>query len=171
MTRKIKRYTIEEKENLIRKMLPPENYPLSNLADETGISRSTLSTWKNKALKGVITKEHGRPKNSISSREKFMIVMETYTLSEIELAKYCRENGLYIEDIKNWRQSCVEANVSKRNESINPIDLKAELTEEKKKIKELQKELRVKEKALAETAALLVLRKKLNAIFGENEED
>ncbi|MBC2579673.1 hypothetical protein [Clostridium sp. DJ247] len=46
-----------------------------------------------------------------------------------------------------------------------------ELNEEKKKTKELSKELRIKDKALAETTALLVLRKKLNAIFGEQEED
>ncbi|ETJ25901.1 Transposase IS3/IS911 family protein, partial [human gut metagenome] len=37
-----------------------------------------------------------------------------------------------------------------------------------KKTKELSKDLRLKEKALAETTALLVLRKKLNAIFGED---
>lgn len=49
-------------------------------------------------------------------------------------------------------------------------DLSDELRE-KKKSKELAKDLRLKEKALVETAALLVLRKKLNAIFGENEED
>ena len=46
-----------------------------------------------------------------------------------------------------------------------------ELIEEKKKTKELSKDLRMKEKALAETTALLVLRKKLNAIFGEDKED
>ena len=73
--------------------------------------------------------------------------------------------------MKKWRVSCLKANGLRKTEQINPSDLKAELAEEKKKSKELQKELRLKDKALAETTALLVLRKKLNAIFGESEED
>lgn len=171
MTKRNRQYTIEEKETLINRMLPPENCSARSLSNETGISQSTLATWKSKALKGATTKDVGRPKNTISSREKFMIVMETYTLSEVELSKYCRQNGIYVEDIKKWRQGCLEANGNKYNEADKSTDLKIELSEEKKKTKELQKELRVKEKALAETAALLVLRKKLSAIFEENEED
>lgn len=171
MTRKTKRYSVEEKERLVKRMLPPENCSLSKLSIETGIHKSTLSTWKSKALKGKAIRDYGRPKNTMSSRDKFMIVMETYTLSEIELSKYCRENGLYVEDVKKWRLSCAAANDSKVNDTDKSDDVKVQLAEEKKKSKELQKELRIKEKALAETAALLVLRKKLNAIFGENEED
>lgn len=171
MARNNKKYTIDEKENMIKRMLPPENCSPSSLSIETGISKSTLATWKTKALNGQSSKEVGRPKNIISSREKFMIVMETYTLSEIELSTYCREHGLYVQDVKSWRLSCLEANNTKKEIISNPLDLKAELSEEKRKSKELQKELRIKDKALAETTALLVLRKKLNAIFGENEED
>lgn len=171
MARNNKKYTIDEKENMIKRMLPPENCSTGNLSIETGISKSILATWKTKALNGQTSKEVGRPKNTMSSREKFIIVMETYTLSEIELSKYCREHGLYVQDIKNWRLSCLEANDTKKTTNSNPLDLKAELSEEKRKSKELQKELRIKDKALAEITALLVLRKKLNAIFGENEED
>lgn len=53
----------------------------------------------------------------------------------------------------------------------NRANLTEELKEEKKKSKELARDLKYKEKALAETAALLVLRKNLDAIFGDNEED
>lgn len=171
MTKNNKRYTVEEKERLIKRMLPPENCSATKLSNETGIHKSTLSTWKSKALKGEPSRECGRPKNIFSSREKFMIVMETYTLSEIDLSKYCREHGLYVEDVKNWRVSCIEANNIKKADHVNATDIKIELVEEKKKSKELEKELRRKDKALAETAALLVLRKKLDAIFEENEED
>ncbi|WP_270301547.1 transposase [Terrisporobacter petrolearius] len=110
MTKKNRQYTIEEKEMLINRILPPENCSARSLANETGISQSTLATWKSKALKGATSKNVGRPKDAISSREKFMVVMETYTLSEIELSKYCRKNGIYVEDVKKWRQSCLEAN-------------------------------------------------------------
>lgn len=171
MAKNNKRYPIEEKQQLIKRMLPPENYSVTKLSNETGIHKSTLSTWKSKALKGQPARECGRPKDIISSREKFMIVMETYTLSEIELSKYCREHGLYVEDLKKWRDSCIGANNIKKADATDTEDIKTKLVEEKKKSKELEKELRRKDKALAETAALLVLRKKLDAIFGENEED
>lgn len=171
MARTIKRYSQEEKERMVKRMLPPENCSTSKLSTETGISQSTLSTWKSKALKCEISRKQGRPKNSLSSQEKFIIVMEAYTLSEIELSKYCREKGLYVEDVKKWRSNCIGANDIKQDKSDNASELKAEFTEEKNKFKALQKDLRLKEKALAETTALLVLKKKLNAIFGENEED
>ena len=100
-----------------------------------------------------------------------MIVMQIYTLSEIELSKYCREKGLYVEEVKKWRLSCIEANNIKQSSNTNTSELKVELNDEKNKSKELQRGLRLKEKALAEITALLVLRKKLNGIFRENEED
>lgn len=43
-----------------------------------------------KAISGEIKNKLGRPRSGMSSHEKFLIVMETYTLSEIELAMYCR---------------------------------------------------------------------------------
>ena len=86
----------------------------------------------------------------------------------IELSKYCRTNGYYVEDVKAWRNSCIVANDRQKEDSI---ELREELTKEKKKAKELEREIRIKDKALAETTALLVLKKKLNAIFGDLEED
>lgn len=164
---KNKRYTKEEKEKLLARMLPPESISPTNLSIETGISKSTLATWKAKATQIGFKKV--KSSNKISSKEKFIIVMETYTLSEFELSRYCREHGLYVEEVKQWRSSCLAANDGFKNS--NNDNLEEELKEEKKKSKELAKDLRRKEKALAETAALLVLRKKLDAIFGENEED
>lgn len=164
---KNRRYTREEKEILTARMLPPENISASKLSIETGISQSTLATWKSKAMNSK-NKTITKSKRNISSREKFLIVMETYSLSESELSRYCRENGLYVEEVKSWRSSCIAAN---DGTNINKEVLQEQLKEEKRKVKELERDLRRKEKALAETAALLVLRKKLDAIFGENEED
>lgn len=163
-----RRYTTEEKERITARMLPPENCSLADLNKETGISRSTLSTWKSKALAEGSPQKVTKSNSTLSAKEKFLIVMETYTLSEIELSKYCRENGLYVEEVKKWRTSCVSANDTDVDDSKK---IKQELQEEKKKTKSLEKELVRKEKALAETAALLVLRKKLDAILGENAED
>ena len=157
------RYTREEKDRLTARLFPPENCSLADLTLETGISKSTLSTWKSKAARGKTVR-----KNTLSSKEKFIRILETYTMSEAELSRYCREKGIYTEDIKKWRVSCIDANGA---ESADTKELKLKLQDDKKKIKSLEKELSRKEKALAETATLLVLRKKLTAILGESEED
>ena len=94
-----RRYTKEEKDKLIARMLPPESISPTSLSIETGISKSTLATWKSKVTGGWASKMKKSTKN-MSSKEKFLIVMETYTLSETELSKYCRENGLYVDKLK-----------------------------------------------------------------------
>ena len=167
MTRQIKKYTKEEKDSLVVRMFPPENISLGALANETGISKSTLCTWKKKAeeIKGNI-----KPKRNLTPNDKFLIVMETYSLSEIELSRYCREKGIYYDELKKWASVCVNAN-NNAVDSDNIKELKAGKQEDSKRIKELEKELNRKEKALAEAAALLLLRKKLQAILVENVED
>jgi len=167
MTRQIKKYTKEEKDSLVKRLLPPENISLGALVNETGISKSTLSTWKKKAedAKGNI-----KLKRSLTPNDKFLIVIETYSLTEIELSRYCREKGLYYDEVKKWASVCVNAN-NNAIDSENIKELKAGKQEYSKRIKELEKELNRKEKALAEAAALLLLRKKLQAILVENVED
>jgi transposase len=49
--------------------------------------------------------------------------------------------------------------------------LNGALKEEQKRAKQLEKELQKKEKALAEAATLLLLRKKAQAIWGDDEEE
>ncbi|MFZ3516692.1 hypothetical protein LC147_26880 [Vibrio harveyi] len=85
-------------------------------------------------------------------------------MTENELSQYCREKGLFPEQIQSWREECMQGfQSSKEREAETKKQTKADKLE----IKELKKELRYKEKALAETAALLVLRKKLRAFYGE----
>jgi predicted S18 family serine protease len=93
--------------------------------------------------------------------------METYTLSEYDLAKYCRENGLYVDEVKKWRLD-IESSLDREPNAVK--ENKEELFEEKRKNKHLEKELNRKEKALAEAAALLVLQKKFQAFMEEKED-
>ena len=162
-------YAAEQKETLLKRMFHPENITVSQLAMETGISKSTLTTWKNKASQvGQVKNRNMNYNKELSSREKFLVVMETYSMPEIKLSEYCGSKGLYVENVKKWREACMNSNGQEHEMSK---DLKLELLEEKKKSKSLEKELNRKDKALAETAALLVLRKKLGAIFGDQEEE
>lgn len=150
-------------------MLPPESISVSDLSKETGISKSTLQTWKTKAVKPKNT-ENNIGKRVVTPKDRFLIVMDTYLLSEAELARYCREKGLFVEDVKKWYNACLNS-TSGNADSDDVKDLKLKQQEDAKKIKALEKDLQFKEKALAETTALLVLRKKLQAILVDNVDD
>jgi len=102
----------------------------------------------------------------LSSEEKFAVVIESASLNEVELSEYCRRKGLYPEQIQAWRKTCLQANAS-ATPKVDQTQVRAQA----KQIKQLEAELRRKEKALAETAALLVLQKKVQAIWGEPEDE
>lgn len=84
-------------------------------------------------------------------------------MNEIELAEYARKKGLYVEQIKSWKDACMNANGGVAKEAAK---LNRDLKDSQKEVKKLEKELQRKEKALAEAAALLVLSKKQMRFFG-----
>lgn len=89
------------------------------------------------------------------------MVVETAALSEVERGEYCRKRGLYAEHLQAWRRAGEQANRG------TPAAGSGERAAERRRIRELEAELQRKDKALAETAAWLVLRKKAQAIWGE----
>lgn len=105
---------------------------------------------------------------SWSGEDKLAVVIETAALNEQQLSEYCRSKGLFPEQVQRWRESAVAG-------AAGPARLSAgeqrELQSERKKTRQLEKELQRKEKALAEAAALLVLQKKARAIWGDNGDD
>lgn len=103
-----------------------------------------------------------------TSRDKFAAVMETAVMNEAEVAAYCRERGLFPEQLAAWRTVCEQANDWSQ---ASQKQLKEATKAERKKNRQLEKELGRKEKALAEAAALLVLRKKLDAMFEDPEDE
>ena len=168
-TRKKTSYTKEFKDSVLRRLEEAPKITITDLSDEIGVPRTTIYQWIKKAEtdknKPATT---NKPNHKWTSEDKFHVVLETAPLSETELAEYCRRKGIYVDDVKAWRNQCLKANL---DEKEDPKELKESLKAEKELNKELQKELRIKEKALAETAALLVLRKKANAIWGDPEEE
>ena len=94
-------------------------------------------------------------------------MLETAALNQVDLAEYCRKRGLYPAQIATWRSACEQANDWDRASAAR---LSQATKEEKKRVKDLERELARKEKALAEAAALLILRKKASAIWGGDED-
>ncbi len=163
------RYSKEQKEAIVKRMMPPHNESVATIAREEGITEPTLYKWRKAAREaGVATPGNGQTSDKWSSQDKFLIVMETFAMNETELAEYCRKKGLYREQIESWRAACLQANGQVFDQSK---ELNGALKEEKKRAKQLEKDLQKKEKALAEAAALLLLRKKAQAIWGDDEEE
>ena len=159
-------YPDEQKMKLIERMLPPRNENVPLLSQETGIPQDTLYGWRRQArrARGLVAPPLGGSGERWGAEEKFAMVVETAALSEAERGEYCRKRGLYPEQLQTWRTACVQAN-EVRGRARPPGEGQAE----RRRIRELERELSRKEKALAEAAALLVLRKKAQAIWGEGE--
>ncbi len=148
-------------------MLPPNNVPVPQLVRETSIPKDTLYTWRSKHAKALGRTRVQSPASAgeLSSEEKFTVVIETASLNEAELSEYCRRKGFYPQQIQAWRNTCRQAH--------DPAAAKVEretLRRQTKAIKQLEAELRRKEKALAEAAALLMLQKKVQALWEDPED-
>lgn len=149
-------------------MLPPKNVALRQLSQEEGISVATLHKWRSEARsKGQLLPDADTGPEGWTSRDKFAAVMETGALNEADLAEYCRKRGLYSAQIAAWRAACEQANDWDRASAAR---LGQATKQERKRVKDLERELARKDRALAETAALLVLRKKAQAIWGDGED-
>lgn len=162
-------YSEERKQQILNKLLPPSNMTVAEVARNEGIGLQTLYNWRDKA------KQQGRPvpgskptSEHWSAEAKFATVLETASLNEAELSEYCRAKGLYVEQVKAWKADALRGFMSSREQEL---EAKRQRQADHKEIKQLKSELRRKEKALAETAALLVLRKKLNALWENDNED
>jgi len=159
---------------MVRRMVGPGSVGVMALAQETGIPPSTLSRWRKGAasIRFVTSKPDApepetpttpgakRPQDW-TAMERAKLVLEAAGLTEQELGELLRTRGVHREQLDEWRSSLEEALTHPRSKS----------TGEAKRIRELEREVAYKDKALAETAALLVLQKKLQLLFPADEDD
>ncbi len=163
------RYSIERREWVVRQMMAPSNRTVPELAEETGISTVTLYAWRKQArAAGAAVPGDGKSPDGWSSHEKFRVVLESAGLNETELAEYCRRKGLYVEQIGAWREACEQANATAHERSRSERE---QSKAARKRIRDLERERKRDKAALAEAAALLVLGKKAEAIWGKDEDD
>ena len=182
-----KKISLEKKESLLKKMAQNSNISLRKLAKENGVGYTTLCSWRQKmqatrpAVVVATTTMAGEVEGSVGnmsqpninaenwpSNKKFLAVISTSSMNAHDKSEYCRSKGLYVEQVDAWAKVCAQANALSVQASS---ELREELKVSAHKVKELERELDRKEKALAEAAVLLVSRKKANAIWPDNEED
>jgi transposase-like protein len=104
-------YPSKRKAAILLKMLPPNNKPIAQIAIEEGIAQGTLYSWRATArAQGQLMPDADMTPQGWGSCDKFAAVLETAALNESELSAYCRERGLYPNQIKDWRAACEQAN-------------------------------------------------------------
>ena len=157
----VARYGQAFKDRVVARVLPPESAAVDVVAREIGVTPGTLQRWREAAQ---AKPARGRVWTAGSRLEA---VITSAALDEAGQSAWCRAHGLYPVELVTWRASATAALAAPEEARASPQATR----QDRKRIKELERELLRKDRALAETAALLVLSKKVAAIFhtGEGE--
>jgi transposase-like protein len=160
---------------MVQRLLLPNGPTASALGKEVQVSQSTLSRWlrdfgsvvpvSNKNTPGPASRPR-RPEDW-SAQERLRVVMDASKLGDAELGEFLRREGLHEETLAQWRDAVRDAAL----EALAPSPSPRARGGDKKRIKQLERELVRKDKALAEAAALLILKKKVQAIWGDGADD
>ncbi len=158
------------KGRMVERMVGLNRTSATELSREVGVSQSTLSTWLREAPMRNGREERGQkakraPKSprAWTAEEKLRVVQESLELADAELGAYLRREGLHEAQLKEWREATLAALGGPKKSSKKK-------SAEAKRLRELERELRRKDAALAEVTALLVLQKKVQAIWGDEGE-
>ena len=157
-------YSSELKESIKKRFQAPNPPRISELTVETGISITTLYSWRRETgyAKYNTSSPHRR-----SAEEKWRLITEAYGLIGEELGAFLRREGLYLAHLDQWKLEALEA--------LKPMNKKKNTKSKQernvaKRIKQLEAELKRKDAALAEAAALLLLSKKADALWAEEDD-
>ena len=155
------RYGEAFRNRTVARLLPPESAKVGEVSREIGVSVQTLERWREDA--------QSRPARgrAWTAGARLEAVITTAAMSEAGKSAWCREHGIYPVELDQWRASATTALAAPEEARASPQATR----QDKKRIKELERELLRKDRALAETAALLVLSKKVAAIFNKGEDE
>ena len=171
-------YSESFKERMVEKILSTPGLTAGKLSGSVDVHQSTLSRWLREAGSvAVMPKKKNRRKanpkklaarsrrpQDWSPEERLQVVMEVAGASDEELGEILRSRGLHSATVEQWRESMLEG-----LREAGPRRKQA--AAHTKKVHTLEREIRRKDRALAETAALLVLKKKVQEIWAEEEDE
>jgi hypothetical protein len=145
----------------VARLLAPESAAIDVVAREVGIGTHTLERWREEV--------RSRPAlgRAWTAAGRLEAVVTTAAMNEADKSAWCRTHGVYPDDLAKWRASATTALAAPEEMRASPQATR----QDRKRIKELERELLRKDRALAETAALLVLSKKVQAIFNTGEDE
>lgn len=153
------------KEAIVKKALGQKGVYLEEIAKQNNVGFSSLKKWMKEYKLGQSGQQDKRNK-TLSRTDKLQHILATSALDEQALGVYCRERGLYAVQLIEWKNEIM----TEPNEKKYQI-LLAEIKTLRVENKHLKQDISRKDRALAETTALLILKKKAAAIWGEHEDD
>jgi transposase len=160
-------YPIQLKNGVLKKVIQ-RNKTHDEIAVEFGVGRSTIGKWlrEYKQNGNINLNSKGKRPKDWTAEARMAALMKTGSMGNEDRAAWCRKKGIFTHNLDQWEKDAISA--------MTPKSTKVQAEKERKYKREitvLKKDLSRKEKALAETAALLVLKKKVQEIWGEPEDD
>jgi transposase-like protein len=155
-------YTESFRQQALEKVFSRGSNPIRVVAEDLNMSYGTLRNWMKADRNRVQTKDGLRSKRpqDWSLAERLQMLMESHGLDEEALNAFCREKGIFRHHLEQWQAAFTAGGA---------VDTRSQLRELKDRNRTLTRELNRKEKALAEAAALLVLQKKYQALWEEED--
>jgi len=154
------------KEQALAKVLGrSDDQSIRSIAADLGMNMGTLRGWMKRALRD----QKSSPGKAIRPAEytpaqRLLALHESHGLGEEALGAWCRERGIFVHNLTQWRTDfCESPGAAGRREDLE------ELRQLRLTNMQLQRDLNRKEKALAEAAALLVLQKKYRALWAAED--
>jgi len=157
----VARYGKQFKDRVVARLLPPESAAPEIVSREVGVTVQTLERWRSDALLQPARERIW------TAAARFEAVIATAAMDAAARAAWCREHGVYAVQLEQWRDNATQALAEPEEVRASPQQTK----QDRRRIKELEREVRRKDRALAETAALLVLSKKVEAIFSKGGDE
>lgn len=161
-------YPAQLKETVVRKALARE-MTQEEIARAHGVSKSAVQQWLRMARargETAMADSEDRRARDWSAQERFAALVETDGMSEEELGAWCRRHGLHSHELAQWRRDALAGTAPAAGHN----ETRSETKRLRQEVAALRKEVNRKDKALAETTALLVLQKKARLLWGEDEE-
>jgi transposase-like protein len=176
-------YTDGFKARMIERMAGPGKISATALSREVGVSQASLSQWLRQARTlGIVKTTNSNGNGTVimteqaaggdtprkrpqdwTAQERLDVVLEAAKLREEELGAFLRRKGLHETQLATWRKAILKA---LGDDGMKPASRNSP---EGKRIRELERDLHRKDKALAEVTALLVLAKKMKALWGDED--
>jgi transposase len=150
-------FSIAYKQKMVERLTGKGAATARSLSRETGIAQETLSRWLREARSLPLVTTDNRKPRKWTVEQKARILMEASKLTGDELTAFLEREGVLLAELEHWRLALEEEGRA----SVATT----------KRIRKLERELARKEKALAEAAALLVLKKKVESLYEGGEDD
>ena len=150
-------YSVAFKQKMVEQLTGKDAMSALELSKETGVRQQNLSRWLHEARNLPLVESNAPPGKEFTIEQKARLVADASVLSGSELTAYLEREGVKFAEFEQWRLALQEGGRAS--------------TATAKRIRKLERELARKEKALAEAAALLVLKKTIGSLYHDEDND